>query len=50
MSLSAYPLDEIPRIASQPTLTELRARIAQRSPVDPKVPPAEAVREERERS
>ena len=49
MSLSGYLLDEIRRIASQPTIAELRARIAQRSSVDPRVPPAEAVRAERDR-
>jgi len=49
MSLSAYLLDEIRRMASQPTLAELRARLAQRSAVDPNVPPAEAVRAERDR-
>lgn len=49
MSLSGYLLDEIRRIASQPTLAELRARLAQRSAVDPGVPPAEAVRAERDR-
>jgi plasmid stability protein len=49
MTLSGYLLDEIRRIASQPTLAELRVRIAQRSAVDPAVPPAEAVRTERGR-
>jgi hypothetical protein len=49
MSLSGYLLDEIRRIASQPTIAELRARMAQRSAVDPAVPPAEAVRAERDR-
>lgn len=50
MSHSAYLLDEIRQIASRPTLEELRARIAQRSKVDPRLPPAEAVRAERDRS
>jgi plasmid stability protein len=49
MSLSGYLLDEIRRIASQPTLAELRARMAQRSAIDPREPPAAAVRAERDR-
>jgi plasmid stability protein len=49
MSLSSYLLDEIRCLASQPTIAELRARMAQRSAVDPTVPPAEAVRAERDR-
>ena len=49
MSLSSYLLDEISRAASQPTLADLRARLAQRSPVDPALSPAEAVRAERDR-
>ncbi len=49
MSLSGYLLDEIRRIASQPTLGELRARLAQRSAVNPSIPPADAVRAERDR-
>jgi hypothetical protein len=49
MSLSAYLLDKIRRMASQPTLAEMRARLAQRSAVDPTVSPAEAVRAVRDR-
>jgi hypothetical protein len=49
MSLSGYLLDEIRRIADQPTLAELRARLARRSVVEPAAPPAEAVRAERDR-
>jgi plasmid stability protein len=49
MSLSGYLLDEIRRIASQPTIEELRARIARRAAVEPGVTPAEAVRAERDR-
>lgn len=49
MSLSGYLLDEMQRMASQPTVAELRARMAQRSSADPAVPPAEAVRAERDR-
>ena len=50
MSLSDYLLDEIRRMSSQPTLTELRARLAGRSAIDPALPPAEAVRAERDRA
>jgi len=49
MSLSGYLLDEMRRIANQPTVAELRARLALRSPVAPSIPPAEAVRVERDR-
>ena len=49
MSLSGYLLGEMRRIASQPTVDELRARLAQRSSADPAVSPAEAIRAERDR-
>jgi hypothetical protein len=49
MSLSGYLLEEIRRIARRPTVEELRARLARRSVVEPRVPPAEAVRAERGR-
>ena len=49
MSLSDYLLDEIRDLAERPTLEELRARLEQRSPVNPSVAPAEAVRAERDR-
>jgi plasmid stability protein len=49
LSLSGYLLDQIRRIASQPTIEELRARLAQRAAVVPSVPPVEAVRAERDR-
>ena len=49
LSLSEYLLQEIRRVADRPTLVELRHRLAQRSPVVPRVPPAKAVRAERER-
>lgn len=48
MSLSDFLLDEIRRVAERPTPTELRERLAQRAKVEPGVPPATAVREERE--
>lgn len=47
MSLSDYLLNEIRHVAERPTVDELRARLAQRSPVSLSVPPAQAVREER---
>lgn len=49
MSLSDYLLKEIARIAERPTVTELRERLAERSPVVTRVAPAEAVRVERDR-
>jgi plasmid stability protein len=49
MSLSDYLLNEIRQVAERPTLEELRARLEQRSPVNPSVAPAEAVRAERDR-
>ena len=48
MSLSDYLLEEIRRVAERPTLVELRARLAERSSVEPSVSPAQAVREERD--
>jgi len=47
-SLSDYLLQEVARAAERPTPAELRERLARRSPVNPKVPPAEAVRAERD--
>ena len=49
LSLSDYLLREAQRVAEQPTLGELRERLSRRSPVVPRVPPAKAVRAERER-
>jgi hypothetical protein len=48
LSLSDYLVQEIRRLAERPTLTELRQRMAQRTVVVPRVPPARAVRAERE--
>lgn len=50
MSLSDYLLGEIRAVAERPTVEELRARLATRSGVAPSVPPAEAVRAERDRA
>lgn len=48
MSLSDYLLEEIRRAAERPTVDELRARIESRAAVSPPMPPAEAVRAERD--
>jgi antitoxin FitA len=50
VSLSDYLLAELRRYASRPTLSEVRARLSHRQPVRTKTPPADAVREDRERS
>ena len=49
MSLSDYLLSEIRRVAERPTIDELRARVHGRTETAPFVPPAEAVRAERDR-
>ena len=49
VSLSDYLLAEIKKTAERPTLSELRKRLHGRTPVEPQVPPVEAVRAERER-
>ncbi|OGW68497.1 MAG: hypothetical protein A3A88_01430 [Nitrospirae bacterium RIFCSPLOWO2_01_FULL_62_17] len=48
LSLSDYLLQEVRRVAERPTVVELRSRLAHRAPVTPTVPPAQAVRAERE--
>jgi plasmid stability protein len=48
MTLSDYLLHEIRRVAERPSLAELRARLEQRSAAAPSVPPARAVRAERD--
>lgn len=48
LSLSDYLLQEVRRVAERPTVAELKSRLAERTPVKPKVPPADAVRRERE--
>jgi len=47
-SLSDYLLQELRRVAGRPTLRELAERISSRDPVTPPIPPAEALRVERE--
>ena len=49
LSLSDYLLQEVERFAERPTLNDLRRRLAQRESVTPRIPPAKAVRAERER-
>jgi plasmid stability protein len=48
MSLSDYLMAEIRRSTELPTLKELRERLNKRTPISPTVPPAEAVRQERD--
>jgi len=47
-SLSDYLLAEIRRVAEQPTIDELRARLQSLPPSNPKPSPAAAVRAERD--
>jgi len=48
MSLSDYLLNEIRLAAERPTLQDLRARLEGRPAVSPSLPPAKAVRAERD--
>ena len=48
-SLSDYLLAEIRHVAERPTLKEIQEQLRRRSPTDPTVPPADAVREVRDR-
>ena len=48
MSLSDFLLAEVRALASRPTLDALRARLATRMAVEPALPPADAVRAERD--
>ena len=49
MSLSDYLLDEVERLSERPTLDEMKTRLHSRSRIEPRVSPADAVREERAR-
>jgi len=49
MSLSDYLLGEIREVAERPTISELRARLANREPVELPATAAELVRAERDR-
>lgn len=48
MTLSDYLLREIRRAAERPSADELRARLQSRAAVQPSVPPARALRAERD--
>ena len=48
MTLSDYLMAEILRSAERPSIKELRERLNQRKPIPTAVPPADAVRQERE--
>ena len=48
LSLSDYLLQQVRRLAERPTVAEMRQRVAARAPVAPRVPPAKAVRIERD--
>jgi plasmid stability protein len=48
MSLSEYLLSEVRRAAERPSVSELRQRLAQRTPVQPSLSPARALRQERD--
>ena len=47
MTLSDYLMAEILRSAERPPLKELQERLNKRRPISPKIPPDEAVRQER---
>lgn len=48
MSLSDFLLNEIRQVAERPSVAELRARLERLSTVEPDLPAAAAVREERD--
>lgn len=48
-SLSDFLRGEIEQIAERPTLRELRQRLAEREPASVSTPPADVIREERDR-
>ena len=50
MSLSDFLLSEIQQVAERPTIDELRERLRSRTETAPAVPPADAVRAERDRA
>ena len=47
-SLSEYVLTELKRMASRPTIEELTDRIRARDGIDPGIPAAEIIREDRD--
>ena len=48
MSLSDYLLAEIRRVVERPTVDELKERLRRRSRVEPSIPAAAMIREERD--
>lgn len=48
MSLSDYLIGEVTRVAERPTPREMLDRLHKRTPVEPRVSPAEAVRAARD--
>jgi hypothetical protein len=50
LSLSDYLLQEVRRVAERPTVAEMMSRLSQRTPVNPTVSPAKAIRAERDRA
>jgi len=48
-SLSEYLLREVAQAAERPTVAELRRVLSERTPVNPRMAPARAVRMEREK-
>lgn len=48
MTLSDYLTAEVARAASRPTPAEMRARLRTRTPVEPRVAPADVVRAARD--
>jgi plasmid stability protein len=48
MSLSDYLLAEVRRVAERPTVAQMRARLAQLTPIETEESAADAVRAERE--
>ena len=49
MSMSEYVLAELERAMAKPTRGELIARLAEMEPVDVDTPPADLIRQERDR-
>lgn len=48
LSLSEYLIREAERLVERPTMAEMRVRLANRRRVTPSIPPAQAVRTERD--
>jgi antitoxin FitA len=48
LSLSDYLIQEVRRAAERPTVAELKSRLAQRTSVAARIPPARTIRAQRE--